>query len=218
MNEREALHGPGTPYMSSTAPRVRAGTQGDIRRESGDWVFIDVGFSQAGRTSGLLVNGGEPKELTFAHLRSELVATLIKLPGITNLVFEAPLSAAFTKVGNPTGRSIERNGIQHRYWYEGAGCQVTLSAAYLLRAVIELPEAPEIRLFEGFASFKERGKKSSHAGDTKAIRSVAWNEPGASGRIVEPAKLCVQETDRLESAFRVFGFDCGIPAVIMADI
>jgi hypothetical protein len=179
-------------------------------------VFIDVGFSQSRRTSGLLINGGEPRELTFAHLRNELVATLTKCSGVANLVLEAPLSAAFSKAGNPTGRSIERKGVQHRYWYEGAGCQVTLSAAYLLRSVIELPEAPEIRLFEGFASFKERGNKSSHADDTKAIRSVAWNEPGANGRIIKAEELVGPSIDRIESVFRVYGFDCGIPPVIMA--
>jgi hypothetical protein len=196
---------------------MRAGEVTEIHRASGDWAFVDIGFSRDKKTSGLLVNDGQPIDLTFANLREELIQ-LSNIEGVPlNLVLEAPLSVAFTKNGNPAGRSIERKENEHRYWYAGLGCQVTMAAAYLLRAIHENGSQREVRLFEAFVSFKPKGVASSHSGDVKAIRSIAWSENRDAGSIVAGDQLAGPEARTLESAFLVFGFNYGIPPVIIAN-
>jgi hypothetical protein len=181
-------------------------------------VFVDVGFSREGKTGGLLVHDGLPRQLTFAQLRSELVTLAKNGPEPMNLVLEAPLSAAFTASGNPTGRVMEKDDTGHRYWYAGLGCQVTLAAAYLLRAVLEVEQVRDIRLFEAFVSFKAKEKKSSHAADVLAMRAVAWALPDAVGTVLGPGELAGQHAARVQSAFQVFGFDCQVPPVIVARV
>ena len=123
---------------------------------------------------------------------------------------------AFTKEGNPAGRSIERKGAEHRYWYAGLGCQVTLAAAYLLRSILAVQITREIRLFEAFVSFKSKGIKSSHAADVISIRSVVWNPQLHANSIIAPENLAGPHTKTIESAFTVYGFNCGIPPVLIA--
>lgn len=196
--------------------RIRAGRLDDLRQDSGLWVFVDIGFSREGKTGGLLVHDGAPRELTFAQLRSELVALAKGGPGPMNLVLEAPLSAAFTALGNPAGRAMEKDASGHRYWYAGLGCQVTMAAAYLLRAMLEVEQSRDIRLFEAFVSFKAKGKKSSHAADVLAMRDVAWGSHDAVGKVLRPDELAGPHAARVQSAFKVFGFDCQVPPVIIA--
>ncbi|MGF6634780.1 hypothetical protein [Paraburkholderia sp. MM6662-R1] len=200
-----------------TLDTLHAGRVNEIHRASGTWVFVDPGFSRASQTSGLLVQNAEPTLHTFAQL-CESVSALARQPdGALNLVLEAPLSAAFTADGNPAGRRMEKRGNLHRYWYAGLGCQVTLAAAHLLRAVIEAGPARDIRLFEAFVSFKAPGVPSDHAGDVRALRDVVWNAHRAPGAIVSPDALPGPHAAHVESAFRVFGFDPGVPPVIVAD-
>lgn len=120
--------------MESELTGLHAGRIEDINEQSGQWVFVDVGFFRDGKTGGLLVHDGTPRALTFDSLRAELVSPGTKKTGLRNLVLEAPLSAAFTAAGNPAGRAMEKSETGHRYWYAGLGCQVTVAAAYLLRA------------------------------------------------------------------------------------
>lgn len=196
--------------------RICAGALEDIRRDSGLWVFVDVGFSREGRTGGLLVHDGTPRELTFAQLRSELTMLAKSGPEPMNLVLEAPLSAAFTATGNPAGRVMEKDETGHRYWYAGLGCQVTLAAAYLIRAMLEVEQGRDIRLFEAFVSFKVKGKRSSHAADVLAMRDVVWGAQDAAGKVIGPEELAGPHAARMQSAFQVFGFDCQVPPVIVA--
>lgn len=198
--------------------RIRAGRLDDLRQDSGLWVFVDIGFSREGKTGGLLVHDGVPRELTFAQLRSELVALATSGPTPMNLVLEAPLSAAFTAPGNPAGRAMEKDETGHRYWYAGLGCQVTMAAAYLLRAMLEVDQGRDIRLFEAFVSFKEKGRKSSHAADVLAMRGVAWGLPDVVGKVLGPDELAGPHAARVQSAFQVFGFDCQVPPVIVARV
>ena len=45
----------------------------DLRRDSGDWVFVEVGFSRDKKTVGLLLNDSEDAdELTFSELKAKL--------------------------------------------------------------------------------------------------------------------------------------------------
>ena len=83
-------------------------------------------------------------------------------------------------------------------------------------AVKDSKPEKDIRLFEGFASFKRRGSRSSHADDVCALRDVVWRR-GHRGRIVGPDKLRMGGDDVLRSAFKVAGMELGIPAVMFVD-
>ena len=74
----------------------------------------------------------------------------------------------------------------------------------------------EIRLFEGFASFKSQGKTSSHAADVAKLRRIAWGESD-EGRIVGRDGLKMRDDDVLHSAFAVSGMDFGVPAVVVVE-
>jgi hypothetical protein len=195
---------------------MRAGLVTEITKTSGDWVFVDVGFSRDKKTGGLLVNDGTAVALTFSDLKHTLVELSSQMGRPMNLVLEAPLSSAFTGSGNPAGRSMERSGKEHRYWYAGLGCQVTVAAAYLLRGVLENNDRREVRLFEAFVSFKSRESTSSHTQDVTNMRAVAWKEENHNGHVISPDKLLGPDARTIESAFKVFGFNCGIPPVILA--
>jgi len=199
-------------------PQIRAGSIRDLGRDTGSWVFVDVGFSRERRTGGLLLHDGHPRELTFGQLKAELAALANDSGGPMNLVIEAPLSAAFTPLGNPAGRVMEKDETGHRYWYAGLGCQVTVAAAYLVRAMLDTGLARDVRLFEAFVSFKDKSRKPSHAADVLAMRAVAWGLPGALGHVLSPDELAGQHASEVQSAFKVFGFDCQVPPVIVARV
>lgn len=196
---------------------IRAGQLPEANRESGDWVFVDLGFAEQAKSCGLLVGDGVPKEVTFSKLTELLKEIVLADGGALNLLIEAPLSVAFTEDGNPTGRSIERLNSQTRYWYVGLGCCVLVAATYLLRAIHDLHPRRDIRLFEGFASFKPKRRPSTHSDDVRNLRAVVWDRSSDSGRIVSPEALRIDETHELKSAFWVAGMDFGIPAVVVID-
>jgi hypothetical protein len=133
-----------------------------------------------------------------------------------NLLLEAPLSIAFTKDGNPTGRSIEKGPEGTRYWYVGLGCAVLVAATHLVRAVAAADAQREIRLFEGFVSFKPKGVRSRHTDDVAGLRDVVWHPERYPAAITPPEKLALDPTDVVCSAFAVLGLDTGIPPVIAA--
>jgi hypothetical protein len=47
---------------------MRAGQTNEINPDSGEWVFVDPGFSQAARSCGFLLADGDPQLLTFSDL------------------------------------------------------------------------------------------------------------------------------------------------------
>jgi hypothetical protein len=193
-----------------------AGTVFDIRKDSGDWVFVDVGFSRTQKSCGLLVNNDDPLALKFSALNDALnsLSEISEIP--LNLVLEAPLSVAFCFDGNPVGRSMEKVGKSHRYWYEPVGCLVTMATSYLIRDIFFKQAKREIRLFEAFVSFKEKGQKSSHVNDVVAMRDVVWNSETRAQQVIPPELIAISPSDAVRSAFSVFGFDCGVPPVIKA--
>jgi hypothetical protein len=193
-----------------------AGEVRDIHPHSGEWVFVDIGFSREGKTAGLLISDGRPSRVTFSDLRAELICIARRDDRPLNLVVEAPLSVAFTASGNPAGRSMEKGEQGHRYWYAGLGCQVTTAATYLLRAVLDAQPARPVRLFEAFVTFKPKGTRSSHERDVEAMRSVVWRSATEPGDVVAPNALRGPNAERLQSAFAVSGFDLGVPPVIVA--
>ncbi len=193
---------------------IRAGLSSEANRTSGTWVFVDLGFAQSAKSCGLLVCDGKPREVSFAQLRTQLLEIVASDGKPLNLLIEAPLSVAFNAKGNPTGRSIERRANQIRYWYVGLGCSVLVAATYLLRAIYDAHSDREIRLFEGFASFKPKGVRSSHSDDVLNLRNIIWEGASKSGSIIPPDKLVVSEEDQLLSAFLVAGMNFGVPPVV----
>ena len=191
-----------------------AATLADINRWSGDWIFVDIGFSHARRTSGIATGADDPDEILFSDLSSRIVDSLRSGSGPANLLIESPLSVAFTTAGNPAPRSIERQGALRRDWYSGPGASVLLATMYLLRLLSAAAPPRPLRLVEGFLSFKRRRTRSSHAADVTRLREVAWSAGTTEGRIVAPGDLKRNPSDRLVSAFAVAGMDCGIPPVV----
>lgn len=199
------------------ASELRAGTMHEMGESSGEWFFVDVGFSREKPTCGLLVGNGDPQEMTFAEVRARIAKACCATAGPLNLLLEAPLSIAFGPNGNPVGRRCERRGRDTRYWYFGLGCGVLIAATYLLREVHDLSRKREVRLFEGFASFKPTGSRSSHKDDVLALREVAWSRAAGRGYIVDPSDLKLNEEDEVFSAFRVAGMDFGVPPVVVVN-
>lgn len=198
------------------APMIVPGVRGQARRDSGQWVFVDIGFSAYSKSCGIAIGDSQPRNVHYSDLASRIARELEAGASPLNLLIEAPLSVAFNAIGNPTGRRIERKNGQTRYWYVGAGAAVLLATTHLLRCLYDMRPSREIRLFEGFASFKSKEKHSSHADDVSNLRSVAWGE-SQKGTIVEEGRLKMRDDDILVSAFAVSGMDFGIPAVVVVD-
>jgi len=193
---------------------IRAGTVEEVHPDSGEWTFVDIGFAATARSCGVLVGASEPRLLTFAETRREIVELALVGGAPVNLLLEAPLSVAFTAKGNPTGRRVEKRGSQVRYWYVGLGTTVLLAAAYLLRDIASANPRREIRLFEGFVSFKAKDVASSHAEDVKKLRAAVYNEASSVHGVFGSSDLRMSPTDQIRSAFAVAGMDFGVPPVV----
>lgn len=193
---------------------IRAGTAAEATRNSGEWVFVDLGFAEKSRSCGLLRGDGEPDEVSYSQLKVKLLRVVASNDRPLNLLIEAPLSVAFNEHGNPTGRGIEKREGKTRYWYVGLGCSVLVAATYLLRALHDANPRREIRLFEGLASFKPKGVRSSHGNDVVNLRKVIWDGGSTLGSVVPAERLAVSPKHELHSAFRVAGMDFGVPAVV----
>ena len=192
------------------------GTRDTASRDSGEWVFVDIGFSKDSKSCGIAVGDSDPCDIRYDDLGLRIADESKKSSPPLNLLIEAPLSVAFNAYRNPTGRKIEKRGGNTRYWYVGAGAVTLLATTYLLRRLHDMKPAREIRLFEGFASFKPKGAASSHTADVSKLRSVAWGESD-KGSIVGREGLKIRDDDILCSAFAVSGMDFGIPAVVVIE-
>jgi hypothetical protein len=196
---------------------ISAGKESDVTWDNGNWIFLDIGFSNKGRTCGLAFADESPQKLTFGTAARSIVDSLRNRNGLINLVIEAPLSVSFDKNGNPKGRKIEKRDSDTRYWYAGLGCAVMTAAMYLIRDIHEatkdLPNI-QVRLFEGFVSFKEMG--TDDRDDVCALREKVRNALEHQKSILGPDELITSEDDEICSAFRVAGLDFGVPAVIIA--
>lgn len=194
---------------------IRAGIPAEANPHSGEWVFVDPGFAEKAKSCGLLRGNGEPEDVSFSELRDRLLELVVSGAGPLNLLIEAPLSIAFNDHGNPVGRAIEKRGSRTRYWYVGPGSSVLVATTYLLRALHDAKPRREVCLFEGFASFKPKGERSSHALDVVKLRSVIWGQNSANGRILSAEDLADPSRYALRSAFIVAGMDFGIPAAVV---
>ena len=196
--------------------QICAGSVSQINPESGEWLIIDVGFAKTGnRSCGVVVGDGYPMEVMF----SELVDLAIEQAGNDaglplNLLLEAPLAVAFDRNGNPTGRSTDVQNGKRRYWYTQPAIGLIVACGHLLRAIEDCQMQRDVRLFEGFVSFKPPGVKSSHMWDVAKLRAAVRNP--AEAHIVDPEDLKQNANDRIESAFAFAKMDFGIPPVIFA--
>ncbi len=194
---------------------IRAGKISEISASPGDWLILDIGFSNRAASCGLMINLNPPLQLQFGETVDKICAFIAAATGAVNLVIEAPLSVAFDAKGNPKGRAIEKMGKHTRFWYTGPGSAVMLASLYLVNALEMMPGQREIRLFEGFVSFKEKRGKSDHLRDVIMLREIVDHPQSFAGSIIGPDALKMDETDTLQSAFRIAGMDTGIPPVLM---
>lgn len=194
---------------------IRAGAKSEISLSSGEWLVLDIGFANKLASCGLLVNRESPIELQFNEAVQKICQYISNSTKPVNLVIEAPLSVAFDSKGNPKGRTIEKQGSKTRYWYVGLGCTVMVAAMYLVKAITETPSNVEVRLFEGFVSFKESGVKSNHSRDIELLMEVIENPSQYPEAIIESKTFKMAESDTLMSAFLVAGIDAGVPPIIM---
>ena len=194
--------------------QIRAGTVGQITPCSGEWLFVDVGFASRKPTCGVLTSTETAMEVTFSECVDRVVRETRKnCSKPLNLMLEAPLSVAFRQNGNPTGRACEHLNGKHRYWYEQPAAPLIIATGHLLRSLVDAGIQREVRLFEGFVSFKPKGVKSSHTADVITLKNVVWHLTPARIYALDDLKRDV--TDRLESAFAFAHMDFGIPPVVL---
>ena len=91
-----------------------------------------------------------------------------------------------------------------------------VATTYLLRDLLGAKSKREVRLFEGFVSFKPRMTLSDHVGDVLQLREVVWTPRAHAQAIWGPDRLARDQSDTVCSAFRVAGMDFGVPPVIIA--
>ncbi|MFC2071451.1 hypothetical protein ACFLUU_01855 [Chloroflexota bacterium] len=195
---------------------IYSGKVEDISWPSGAWLILDIGFSNSQKSCGILLGDEEVRCLTFNEAINEVIRIVNSLP-LLNLVIEAPLSVAFDKYGNPKVRRIDKKGGQSRPWYVGAGCTVMVAAMYLVRTLYDLNPSAEVRLFEGFVSFKRKGNRSSHSEDVGCLRNAIKGKEERDYCFYKPEEFKEDESDKIMSAFKLMNIDLGIPPVIKVD-
>lgn len=209
---------------------ICAGKVGDIQWVDGTWLILDIGFSQSATCGFLGLNGSELR-LTFSRAADEVVqATRSGRP--LNLVIEAPLSVAFDELGNPTSRSVDTEVVggkkESRRWYVSTGgCAVLVAAMYLMRRLYDSAKLAEVRLFEGFVSFKSKNDpKSDHLNDVRLLRQAieafgkgmsqfSMGPDDYEVKVTSTDGLKAKTADIITSAFEVLNIKgLGIPPVI----
>ncbi|HLQ51416.1 MAG TPA: hypothetical protein VK129_07955 [Terriglobales bacterium] len=197
---------------------IQSGDKSHIQWSDGNWVFLDIGFSNSARSCGLILGDTAPQCVQFNDAKKKILERVRDSISTLNLVIEAPLSVCFDSKGNPKGRRIEKSENKNRYWYIGPGCTVMVAAMYLIREIYQVGPKVSVRLFEGFISYKDSSRSSNHKTDVCLLREVVWDPIRFSDSIYSADQLKTEETDSLCSAFCVAGFDCGIPVVIKRDV
>lgn len=201
--------------MESALPPIRAGIPDDLRH--GALLTIDVGFAEHARSSAWALDDDDVVIGTFAQLEVAVVRAVQSAGPPLNVIIEALLSVAFSKDGNPTPRrpELSEDTKKRRSWYSGPGASVLIAATYLVRGIVDARPSRELRLFEGFVTFKPKGSRSDHAEDVRRLRDVARGVRGVTGSVLAGVELARSDGDRLQSAFAVAGMDLGVPAVVL---
>lgn len=196
---------------------IHAGKVSDISWPNGTWLILDIGFSSSQKSCGILLGDEEGRCLTFSDAINEVVGISNRL-SLLNLVIEAPLSVAFDKSGNPKGRSMEKEGGKNRLWYVSPGCAVLVAVMYLMRKLYDSHPSGDVKLFEGFVSYKSRDAKSNHSKDVELLREAIKATQTKSHHIIKPEEIKTDPDDNIKSAFEVMNLaDIGIPPIIKVD-
>jgi hypothetical protein len=196
---------------------IYSGKVEDISWPSGTWLILDIGFSNSRKSCGILLGDGEARCLTFNEAINEVIMVANSVP-LLNLLVEAPLSVTFDKSGNPKSRSIEKEGGKNRLWYVGPGCAVLVAGMYLIKELYDSHPSGDVRLFEGFVSYKSKGTKSNHSKDVELLREAIKAAQTKSRRIIKPEEIRTDPDDTIKSAFEVMGLaEIGIPPIIKID-
>ena len=87
-----------------------------------------------------------------------------------------------------------------------------VATGYLLRSLVDSEVQRDVRLFEGFVSFKSGTRKSDHVKDVNELRKAVWNPK--QGCIIAPESIKLCDSDTIESAFAFAGMDFGVPPVV----
>jgi shikimate kinase len=204
-------------HSSDMEAPIKAGRVSDIDKRKGEWLFVDIGFSQVKQSCGVLKDAEQPYTVTFRKLVNLVIKEATKKTSKRlNLVLEAPLSVTFNKDRNPTARSCDRRGGTRRDWYHNGAALLSMTAAGHLLSEMEKKKSRiqrEVRLFEGFVSFKPKDSTPDHKKDVQKLRDAVWNPTPIC--ILAPKQLKRDKSDRIESAFKFAGMDYRIPPVIL---
>ncbi len=201
---------------------ISAGTIKNLGESAGEWIAVDLGFSEKSKSCGYAhttairkvdpVCGDEKYGDLIERLKA-LVST--RKAGAVQVILEAPLSMAFTTDGCPVGRKhLEQIGSDTRYWYVGAGAAVMIAAARLIYEIAQLEPNRDILLFEGFVSFKGK-TKAKHHDDARQLLDVVAHP--RIGRFLE-ASSTVPSTVQLRSLGTLLGMDFDPPPIVVANV
>jgi len=174
---------------------IRAGKLEDLMDEDAELIIVDLGFSSKKSTCVWDVNKEDPQTMSFANAVDKVAK--ICSGNAVNLILEAPLSCGFDDKGNPAvRRNIERRGSKTRGWHSNRGGAVTfIAACVFLRKLLEklycdndknLFKECDIRLFEGFVSFKN-DDDNSHERDCKRMNETIEKIRKGRGCLVVPS-------------------------------
>ena len=215
--------------------KISAGSVNDIRKDSGRWMIVDIGFSTRESSCGVWTSTGELNAVTFGELKCKVIQEAEKAyPLSLNLLLEAPLSVAFNNDGNPTRRSCDQirinKKLEYRDFYVNAGATTLIAADHLLRQLRGSDRQGDVRLFEGLVSFKSKDTESCHIEDVLKLKAIVCNPTtacishphkfGQAGKCIQsaacifgPEQFPMRPEDRVQSAFAFLNTDL-IPPVI----
>jgi hypothetical protein len=187
-------------------PRIVAGDCSDIHWGSGEWIIVDMGFSNTKQSCGVAIGDSTPRKMRYGDLVKKVIkAAQEDKREYLNLLLEAPLSMAFNTCENPVRRSFEE--VKHE-WYLRAGATTMLGAIYLIDRLNASDSICKVRLFEGFAPLS----KVDHAKIAGALRKVVKQR--IDDRIVKPCDILKRESGCVTPAYRVTNGDGKIPPVV----
>src|SRR5258705_3613824 len=90
---------------------------------------------------------------------------------------------------------------QFRRWYQAGG--IIIAAMHVIRAIAQSAPKAKVRLFEGFVSYKTKGRSSDHRGDVVLLRDVIQEPERFAACIHSIESLRGDPTNKIESAFKV---------------
>jgi hypothetical protein len=90
-----------------------------------------------------------------------------------------------------------------------------VAALYLVATILRARPKVDVRLFEGFVSFRQVARRRNHCEDVVLLQEVVKNPDRHSESIIAGNALKIDPTDTLNSAFLVAGIDLGVPPVII---